>query len=103
MDSVEDVVHEGSIENAAELAPYQDIVIDHHHTSLHAMLVDDSRRHVDMSNLPKVALNFSVGGIVDVAPRMGPNQNLARNREPTASDRTPGPLKCCHWEVVGSF
>ena len=36
--------------------------------------------HVNMGNLPKVALHFSVGTTVDVAPRTGPNQNKQGGR-----------------------
>ena len=36
--------------------------------------------HMHMDNLPKVELHFSVGAIVDVAPRTGPNQNRQGGR-----------------------
>ena len=52
--------------------------------------------HVNMSNLPKVALHFSVVGIVDVAPRTGPNQNKQGGQPEgggasTPAGRSPGP------------
>ena len=48
--------------------------------TLARVALDLDTSHMHMDNLPKVELHFSVGAIVDVAPRTGPNQNRQGGR-----------------------
>ena len=48
--------------------------------TLARVALDLDTSHMNMGNLPKVALHFSVGAVVDVAARTGPNQNKQGGR-----------------------